>query len=118
MTQYGAEILGDVREYRFAPGITMSDHLARMEVLQRKDPPRLIVLEATVGPDYLNESLGYLDLGDYIRYTHFDAVSDLSEVRLAQIVRHQVQASRRRVQIEAVDCEDLIGFDVLGGGSP
>lgn len=113
ITQYGSEILSpNIREYRFAPGITASDHLARMEVLQRKDPPRGAILEATVGPDYNNQSMGYLEPGDYVRYEHFDAVANANQIRLAQVERLQVQAGRRVVQAQLVDCEDLIDFDV------
>lgn len=109
---YGRDIVGEVREYPFAPGITMSYHLARLEALRRQHPARFITLEATIGHDYLNQSLGYLDLGDYIRYQHFAAVGEAAEIRLAQIVRHQVQAGKRRVLVEALDCEDLIDYDL------
>ncbi len=118
ITLYGHEITGDVREYPFAPGITMSFHLARLEALVRMHPPRLIQLEATVGPinqtvaTSRGDSLGYLDLGDYIRYQHFAAVGYPAEIRLAQVVRHQVQAGKRRVLIEALDCEELIDYDM------
>lgn len=108
---YGKAISSEDREYPFAPGITMANHLAVLETRVRKDPPRHVVLEATVGPDYNNQSLGYLDLGDYIRYTHYGAIAEQNEIRLAQVVRHQVQAGRRVVQVEAFDCEELIGFD-------
>lgn len=118
INQYGSEILGETREYLMAPGITAADHLARMEVLQRRHPPRPIVLEATIGPDDNNQSLGYLDLGDYIRYVHFDALADANEIRLAMVERHQVQAGKRRVLIQAIDCEDLIGFDAVPEDAP
>ena len=108
---YNKAISSEDREYPFAPGITMANHLAVLESRIRKHPPVHIVIEATIGPDYNNESLGYLDLGDYIRYTHYGAIAEANEIRLAQIVRHQVQAGRRVVQIEAFDCEELIGFD-------
>jgi len=108
---YGKAISSEDREYPFAPGITMANHLAVLETRVRQHPPKHIVIEATIGPDYRNASLGYLDLGDYIRYTHFGAIAEQNEIRLAQIVRHQVQAGRRVVQIEAFDCEELIGYD-------
>lgn len=112
VTLYGGEIVGDTREYPFAPGETMASHLARLEALTRWHPPRLIRLEATVGPDANGDSLGYRDLGDYIRYRAYPAVSGaVGEIRLAQIVRHQVQAGRRRVLIEALDCDDLLDYD-------
>lgn len=111
ITQYGGEILGEVREYRFAPGITMAFHLARLEALVRRHPPRFVTLEATVDPEDNADSLGYLELGDYIRYRHFAAVGAPAEVRLAQIIRHQVQAGARRVLVEAFDCDDLIDYD-------
>ena len=118
IAQYNEELLGEQRDYRFAPGITMADHLARMEVLQRRHPPRTIQMQATVGPDAQADSLGYRDLGDYIRYVHYDAVADASEIRLAFIQRHQVQAGARKVLIEAIDCEELIDFDVLPEDAP
>jgi hypothetical protein len=108
---YNKAISSEDREYPFAPGITMANHLAVLESRIRKHPPTHVVLEATIGPDYNNESLGYLDLGDYIRYRHYGAIAEEFEERLALIVRHQVQAGRRVVQIEAFDCEELIGFD-------
>jgi hypothetical protein len=112
ITKYGVEILSETREYPFAPGITMANHLAVLESRVRRHPLRLIRFDATVGHDYLGQSLGYLDLGDYIRYQHFSAIANSpTEIRLAQIVKHQVQAGRRRVMVEAIDCDDLIGYD-------
>jgi hypothetical protein len=108
---YGRVISSEDREYPFAPGITMANHMAVLETRVRQHPPRYVVLEATVGPDYNNKSLGYLDLGDYFRYVHFGAIAEQNEIRLAQAVRHQVQAGRRVVQVEGFDCEELIGFD-------
>lgn len=109
---YGRVITGEVREYLFAPGITAASHLARIEALQLQHPPRTVILQATVGPDENGNSLGYLDLGDYIRYRDYAGVNNSSgEIRLAQIVRHQVQVGKRTVLVEALDCEDLIDFD-------
>lgn len=110
---YGREILGQIREYPFAPGITMAWHLAYLESQVVKHPPRIISFDAPVGPDYLNQSLGYLDLGDYIRYTHYAEVGAASEIRLAQIIWHQVQSGTRRVKVLALDCEDLIDYDAV-----
>lgn len=110
---YDREILGEIREYPFAPGYTMAWHLAYLESQMFKHPPRVISFEAPVGPDYNNQSLGYLDLGDYIRYTHYAAVGSAGEIRLAQIVWHQVQSGKRRVKALAIDCEDLIGYDAF-----
>lgn len=127
ITNYGRVIVGEERTYPMAPGITALFHLANIESLMYQDPPRVISLEATVGPGPNNESLGYLDLGDYIRYKHFAGVNnDKSEIRLAQIVRHQVQAGKRRVRIDAIDVEGLIAFDtppldippIFDAGSP
>jgi hypothetical protein len=108
---YARAIVSEDREYPFAPGIAMANHMAVLETRVRKHPPRFVTLEATVGPDYNNQSLGYLDLGDYIRYLHHGAVAEPDEIRLAQVIRHQVQAGRRVVQVEAFDCEELIGYD-------
>lgn len=101
-----------LREYQFAPGITPSTHLAILEARVRANPPRLVGLETSVGPDDDADSLGYRDVGDYIRYRHFASVGDtIGEIRLAQIVAHQVQVGTRLVRVAALDCEDLIGFD-------
>jgi len=108
---YGRAIASEDREYPFAPGIAMANHLAVLETRVRKDPPKVVTIEATVGPDYMNRSLGYLDLGDYIRYIHYGAIAEPGEIRLAQVVRHQVQAGSRKVLVEAFDCEELIGYD-------
>jgi hypothetical protein len=110
--RYGRVILGEGRDYPFAPGITMAYHLAHLEVLQRQHPPRPIVLKDTVGPNAQGDSLGYRDLGDYIRYRHFASVSDaVGSIRLMQIDKHQVLAGRREVLVEGIDCEDQIDFD-------
>lgn len=111
ITEYGAEILGETREYRFAPGVTAADHLARMEVLQRKDGERRLAFAGTVGPDAAGQSLGYLEIGDYFRYVCYDAIADANEIRLAWVEDHQVQAGDRTVSIVAVDVEELIDFD-------
>lgn len=109
---YGGEILGEVREYPFAPGVTACHHLARLEGLVRQHPPTIIRFEATVGPHPVTgDSLGYLDLGDYIRYQHYAAIGAPAEIRLAYVIKHQVQAGKRRVLVDALDCEDLIDFD-------
>lgn len=111
---YGKEILGEVREFPFAPGVTAASHLALLEAYIRVHPPRMIRFEATVGPNPVTgESLGYLDLGDYVRYKHYAAVGAAEEIRLAFITRHQVQGGKRRVMVEALDCDDLIGYDAF-----
>jgi hypothetical protein len=112
VAKYGRVIEGEERTYQFAPGITMAYHLALMEVRQLKDPQRIITLEATVGPEANGDSLGYRDLGDYIRFKHFDEVGSTAfQIRLGWIVRHQVQAGSRKVLVDVLDCDDLIGFD-------
>lgn len=119
IADYGDAIPSQLREYRFAPGITPSTHLAILEARVRANPPRLVGLETVVGPDETGDSLGYRDLGDYIRYRHFASVGDtIGEIRLAQIIAHQVQVGPRIVRVVALDCEDLIGFDVFDAGSP
>lgn len=113
VTSYGREITSEQREYPCIPGITLINHLATLEVRQRRHPPRTVVLEDTVGPDAVGSSLGYLDLGDYIRYRHFAGIGNSrSEIRLGWITKHQVQAGKRRVRVELLDVEDLIDFDV------
>jgi hypothetical protein len=118
VTSYGTAIPSTIREYPFAPGITQANHLAVLESRIRQNPPRIIGLEAAVGPDENGDSLAYRELGDYMRYRHFASVGDtVGEIRLAQIVAHQVQVGPRVVRVAAMDCEDLIGFDEFEGGS-
>jgi hypothetical protein len=60
-----------------------------------------------------------MDLGDYVRYRHYASIgSSASEIRLGYIERHQVQAGRRRTNVDILDVEDLIGFDAASTGSP
>lgn len=118
ITLYGQEIQGEIREYPFAPGETAANHLAQMELRTRTHPRRIVALDATVGPDCFGDSLGYRDLGSYIRFKHFDAVSaDRSEIRLGYVIKHQVQAGSRRVRAICMDVEDLIGFDTFDAGT-
>lgn len=125
IANYDRIILGDLRQFRFAPGSTMAYHLALMAVRENEHPPRGVALEATIGPDPNGDSLGYLDLFDYFRYRHFASISDTAgTIRLAWIIKHQVLAGKRRVRPEAIDVDDLIYFDAppfddsSGGGSP
>jgi hypothetical protein len=99
------EITGTVRDYLFAAGITQSYSLARLEAIVSANPPRTIQFDVSVGP------LGMMDIGEYLTYRHYAAIGSEYQVRLAQIVKHQVQAGKRRVMVEAIDCEDLIGYD-------
>lgn len=108
---YGRAIQGELREYLFAPGITMAFHLARLESLVRKHPPRVVRLEASVGHHYVNESLGYAEVGDYIKYQSFDQVGSPSEIRLAQITKQWIDVGERKVGVECFDCEELIDYD-------
>lgn len=123
VANYDRVIEGEERTYQFAPGITALYHLALMEVGQLSHPQRIVTLEATVGPDANDDSLGYRDNGDYIRWKHFDQVgSSAFQIRFGWIVRHQVQAGTRKVLVDVLDCDDLIDFDAppvyTGGGSP
>lgn len=112
IVDYERDINGQEREYRFAPGITMAYHLALMEALVMQHPPRMIRFEVTVGPDRQDDSLGYRDLFDYIRYRDYDAVSNAdNEERLGMVLRHQVQAGGRKVLVDVLDLEDLMDFD-------
>lgn len=112
IANYGKELLGEQREYPFAPGETAANHLAQLDLKIHVHPPRLIVIEAPL-VDELGDSLADLDLGDYIRYQHFANVgTSATQIRLAQIVRHQVQVGARRVRLEVFDCDDLIGYDM------
>jgi hypothetical protein len=118
---YGRTIPSEPREYPFAPGELQAEHLATLELRIRKHRPRYIRLEATVGHDPVTlDSLGYRDQGDYIRYVHFDAVQETREERLAQVIDPGVRIGARVISVVAMDCEDLIDFDVDSspGGSP
>ncbi len=115
---YDRTIPGATRQYLFAPGITQSYHLALMAVRELAHAPRGVILEGTVGPNADGESPGYLDLGDYFRYRHLASISDTAgSIRLAWVIKHQVQAGNRKVRIDAIDVDDLIDFDVLPDGS-
>lgn len=119
ISNYGKAITGAQREYPFAPGETMAFHLARLEVIQHQHPPRFVTLEATVGPDPQDDSLGYRELGDYIRYQAYPAVANLpSEIRLAQVQKVQVQAGARRVLVEALDVHDFVDVVDVVDGAP
>lgn len=110
-TGYGV-IPSTVREYPAAPGITQATHLAILEARVRRHPPQMVTLETTIGPDPdSDDSLAYREIGDYIKYRHFDAVANQDEIRLGQIVRHVVKTGTRRVQVTVIDCEELIGYD-------
>lgn len=112
ITNYKRTITGETREYPFAPGITNSYHVALMELLVFRHPPRTVQFETGL------TGLVTLDLGDYFKYRHFASITDtVGQVRLAQITRHQVQAGARRVLVEALDCEEIIGYDVPGSGT-
>jgi len=116
---YEREIPSEIREYPFAPGITHGNHLAVLEGRVRAHPRRRITIDGTVGPDPVTlDSLGYRELGDYIRYTHYAAVGEPAEIRLAQVEKIQVNPGTRKVTVEAFDCEDLIDFDAPDDGSP
>lgn len=123
LANYNRSIVGEMRDYPFAPGITHAYHLARIESLMYQDPPRCPAFEATVGPDNNGDSLGNLDVFDYVRYKSFQGINDdRGEIRLAWLTYHQVQSGKRRVRVELLDCEDLIDFDApsidLSTGSP
>jgi parallel beta-helix repeat protein len=116
VSNYGREIVSEDRDYPFAPGITATYHLAHIETLFAANPPRYVAFEASVGPDKNGDSLAYLDIGDYFRYRSFAAVSNsMGEIRLAIVMRHQVQVGARRVMVEALDVEDLLLFDAPPG---
>lgn len=112
---YGA-IPSPLREYPFAPGITATNHLAVLESRIRAHPPQVVTLEATIGHHPITlDSLGYTELGDYIRYKHFAGVGEEGQIRLGQVIGHVVLTGQRRVRVTLLDCEDLIGFDEFEG---
>lgn len=113
ITNYGRDIPSETREYPFAPGIDALTHLAILELRIRKHRPRYIRLDATIGPNPVtDDSLGYLDGGDYFRYVSFDAVQETREIRMAQVIAPGVRVGARRCSVIAMDCEDLIDYDV------
>lgn len=120
ITNYGRDIPSEDRIYPFAPGLAQVEHLATLELRIRKHRPRYIRLDATIGPNPVtDDSLGYLDIGDYIRYQCFDAIqsdeqspSAVRQERLAQIIDPGIPVGPRRVSVIAMDVEDLIDYDV------
>lgn len=105
---YGRAITSAAREYPFAPGITMSYHLARLEAIIRQDPPRVVTMSGNVDEG----GLGSLDLGDYIRYRHYAAIGTASQIRLGQVQRIGIRVGSRQAFVEVLDCEDLIDYDL------
>lgn len=111
-TNYGRKIVGETREYRFCPGITQANHVARLELIRIQEPPRWVTITTA-----FTETLAALELGDYINYQHFAAVHDdttLSpavDYRLAQIEAIQIDVDQRTITFEALDCDDLLGYD-------
>lgn len=105
------------RQYAFMPGVTQCMHIATLERITLTHPPRLVLIEENVGPDTATTvdpaRMGYKQLGNYIRYLHFDAVAQTRSERLAQIVHRVDRGSKRTCAAIALDCEDLIGFDEL-----
>jgi hypothetical protein len=111
---YNRVIPGETREYPAAPGITNAYHLAIIEGRIARFPPRGFTADVAV-----SSPLTVMDLGDYVRYRHYASIgSSASEIRLGYIERHQVQAGRRRTNVDILDVEDLIGFDAASTGSP
>lgn len=102
-----------IREYPFAPGSTQGSYLASLEAGLIANPPRMIRFTVTVGPDPVSDdSLAYRNLGDYITFLHYDAVQpDVSAraIRLAQVQRVTISGSDRKIHVDALDCDDLIG---------
>lgn len=108
---YGRKIIGEIREYRFAPGVTHATHLARLELIRTQEPPKHVTITTAFRDD-----LAALDLGDYLNYQHFAAVHDpygspLITSRLAQIEAIIIDVDQRTLRFECVDCEDLIAYD-------
>jgi len=111
----GRDITSETIDYPFAPGITALNHLAQIELHRSLHPPRMVGFRAPVGPNHNGDSLAYREAGDYIRYKAFPAVAtSATEIRLAQLVSIGVDVERREVIAEAIDCEDLIGYDRPG----
>ena len=99
------------RDYPYLPGRTQIAHLAGLELLTLLRPPRMIRLDQTIGDTEDDNWLAYKNSGDYVKVLHFDAVGGRSE-RLHQIITPIIRASARRAAAIALDCEDLIAFDV------
>ncbi len=102
-------IPSEVLNYRFAPGITQSYHLARIEGLRSLWAPKVFTIETNL-LDKHNDSLAYREIGDYITYqSRFAIANSTGEIRLAQVQKLQVLTGERKVLAECLDCEDLIG---------
>lgn len=106
---YDQEITGEIRERPFACTVEALTFHNTLEATIVRHPPRAIRLEARLSPDRNGVAIAALNLGSYIRYTHIDSVGGRSD-RLAWIEKKTI-LRKRAVAIEAVDCQDLIGFD-------
>ncbi len=107
--------------FAYLPGLTQCQHIADLLRTILTHPLRVVRIEEPVGPDTATEvdenRLAYRNLGQYIKYLHFDAVGGRTE-RLGWVVKAGVKGSERASICEALDCEDLIDFDVAGSPSP
>lgn len=112
ITNYDREILGDTRVLPFLPGIALLTHVGFLHAWLFKHPPRHVVFEDTVGPDYLGDSLGYLKCGEYVRYTHYAQVGEPKQERLGWALRARVNAGGRRAEARVWDMEEHIDFDI------
>lgn len=109
VTNYNRMIQGPTLDLPFAPGITAAYHIARMLGLQMQHPPSTLLFDTN-----LESGLADLDFGDYVRYQHHGAVATApSEIRLGLIIGHTVRVGARRLAVEVLDLEDLIGFDAF-----
>ena len=114
ITGYAQRIFGPQVKYLFIPTVAMALHVSQVEVVRVAYPPKVVRLEQSITRDtHVPAPLATQELGDYIQYVHFAEVGTPGQVRLAQIERIIVSPSGRKVRVDAVDCEDLIDYDVF-----
>lgn len=106
---YEQEITGAIRERPFACLVDALTFHNTLEAEIVRHPPRVVRIESRLSPDRNGVAVAALNLGSYIRYTHVDSVGGRSD-RLAWIEKKSI-LGKRAVALEALDCQDLIGFD-------
>jgi hypothetical protein len=107
---YRRDKTAEVLDLPFTPGSTQGNLRAQMLVYQRANPMKPLAFHANVGPDRDGKSAAKLECGDYFRYFAHAAISNsATEIRLAQVEKVRPLVGPRRVEIQAIDVEDLIG---------
>lgn len=96
----------------YAPGITQGSHITILAQRLLVHPPRPVTLAQRIGPKNDPNHLGYVNVGDYIKYRHPASVgTSRAQERLMQVDRVRIEATRRLVIVQGLDCEDHIDYD-------